>query len=192
MIMYKDTKNLSIFLIVTFFGVGKIKFAPGSFGSLGAFPLQFIANYICLEYFQPEDLLLGFLYAQLITILFCLIFGWVCVSKYIDKGEDKDPKEVVIDEVVGQLITNLGCSLGPIFVLNSKIPLSEKYAEVIFAYIVPFLLFRVFDIIKPWPIGWIDRKFKGAAGVMLDDIAASLFAIIINYALVFFLIDRFI
>ena len=72
-----------------------------------------------------------------------------------------DPSPVVWDEVVGYLITMLGAPFGVLWMLAG------------------FLLFRLFDIWKPWPIRWLDRNVKGGLGIMLDDVAAAVFACVI-------------
>ena len=77
---------------------------------------------------------------------------------YIAAGDDPDPSPVVIDEVAGQWLTLLVA------------PLDLAW------YALAFVLFRFFDILKPWPIGWLERRVPGALGVMLDDVAAALAA----------------
>lgn len=82
--------------------------------------------------------------------------GWWATSRYVSSDRD-DPSEVVIDEVAGQLLCLAVVAPGWV------------------AYALGFALFRLFDIVKPWPVGWCDRHVKGAFGVMLDDIAAAVY-----------------
>ena len=93
-----------------------------------------------------------------------LICGYT--AKHI--GVD-DPKGVVWDEIVGFLITMLGLPLGAVWVVGG------------------FLLFRLFDIWKPWPIRWIDRHVKGGLGIMLDDVIAAVFACLILNLIIYLL-----
>jgi phosphatidylglycerophosphatase A len=105
-----------------------------------------------------------------------------------------DPKEVVIDEVVGQLLT-LICTLPFI----EKIYLADKswvestspYLLIAIFYPLPFILFRYFDICKPWPINWCDRNIKGGFGIMFDDIVAAFAAIIMFHTIGMILGDYF-
>ena len=91
--------------------------------------------------------------------------------------DSKDPQEIVIDEVVGQMLTLLAL---PIY--ETLYPLPTIY------YCVPaFLLFRLFDIWKPFPISYIDKNIQGSLGIMLDDILASFYSIIILTLILFFL-----
>ena len=78
----------------------------------------------------------------------------------LQKLEEKDPQIIVVDEVVGQ---GLVLAIAPITPI---------------AYLLAFILFRLFDIYKPWPIYLIDRKMKGAVGIMLDDVIAALYAVV--------------
>jgi len=80
-----------------------------------------------------------------------------------------DPKGVVWDEIVGYLITMLGLPLGAVWVIGG------------------FLLFRLFDIWKPWPIRWIDRNVKGGLGIMLDDVIAAIFSCLILNLIIYLL-----
>ena len=63
------------------------------------------------------------------------------------------------------------------------------YIDIAFLFVLPFVLFRLFDALKPWPINWLDKNIKGALGVMVDDVAAAIFASVVQYVLVFFILD---
>lgn len=155
----KIFKDFLISAIVTCFFVGRSPFAPGTFGSICAFPIYFGISY-----------LLAGDYCLIALVIFLLfIIGVIFSSLYIANTENKDPKEVVIDELVGQMIV--------IYFCNANFP---------YIYILAFLLFRFFDIYKPWPIGLVDKNMKSGLGIMLDDILAAIFAI-----MVLCLIDNF-
>ena len=136
-------------LIATFGGIGLLPRAPGTWGSLAA-TLVAIA---LVELAGSVALIL----ATAVTTA----IGWWATSNYLARGDDPDPGPVVIDEVIGQWITILAVP-----------PTAVYYASA-------FLLFRIFDIFKPWPIRWLDRRVPGAAGVILDDVLAGIFAAIV-------------
>jgi len=131
-------------LLATFFGVGLLKPAPGTWGSLAA---------VLLWYF------LDFLHSYTYIILPAFIlFSWLVCNKADQDSESKDNSFIVIDEVAGMIVA-----------------LSFISHDVIF-YLFTFLLFRLFDIFKPWPISWIDKNIKGGLGIILDDLIAGFFA----------------
>ena len=142
-----------IFLISTWFGVGLLPLAPGTWGSLAALPVAWlITNY------------LGQTFLLVFTILLFLLGIWTS-EIYAKHTNDTDPKSIVVDEVVGQII------------VTTAIPLS------FFWYLAAFILFRISDILKPWPVSWLDKKIKGGLGIMLDDVAAAGYAWIILFVL---------
>ena len=140
----------------TFFYTGKSPAAPGTCGSLAALPLAWVAWS------------LGTSAGWLITA-FVFGTGLIAALAVIKRTGNTDHQSIVIDEVVGILITT---SVGGVNVLH---------------FFLAFVLFRLFDITKPWPVSWIDRKWKSALGTMLDDVGAALQA-----SLVFYLLLRFI
>ncbi len=152
--------------ITTFFYVGRLPFAPGTFGSLAALPFAYLLH----RY-------LGFSGLALATV-FVFFIGWWATSVETRGKDNHDPSEIVIDEVVGQWIALWPFSFG---LWNAGID------PVIFPYpgwIAGFLLFRLFDIKKPWPVSWADNK-ETAMGVMLDDVLAGIMAAICLPALAF-------
>jgi phosphatidylglycerophosphatase A len=108
----------------------------------------------------------GAYYAFLAVALVAGVFICGYTAKRI--GVD-DPKGVVWDEIVGYLITMLGLPMGVVWVIGG------------------FLLFRLFDIWKPWPIRWIDRNVKGGLGIMADDVIAAVFACLILNLIIYLL-----
>lgn len=187
-------------IIATFFYIGHIRVAPGTFGSLPAFAICYMILYfvennkIVFNIFEFNPVLQLLMSTFLIGI-FCtflmFIIGVISTHIYLKDKADKDPKEVVIDEVVGQMLVIILSSVSIIFVYSSTMPqfYNDFALKFVFLFLLPFALFRFFDIIKPWPINWLDRNVKGALGVMLDDIAAAVFATIIHFAIVFFILD---
>ena len=140
-------------LVATWFHSGLIKPASGTWGSLAALPFGVSTAY----YFGFEGLLV-------IAALGYAIGHWAS-TKWIAEAEDKDPSAIVIDEAVGIW---LALTTAP------PTPLGIALA---------FGLFRLFDILKPWPVGWADKSLSGATGIMLDDVLAGLWAALLLAAL---------
>ena len=139
-------------ILSTWFGAGLLPKAPGTWGSLAALPLA----WIIASWGGP--LALG-----VATIIVSLV-GWWAADIYVRHTGVNDPSEVVIDEVAGQWLTLLVVPPDPLL------------------YLAGFALFRLFDIRKPWPVGWADRTIPGGLGVMVDDIFAGLYAALFLYA----------
>ncbi|SFA88757.1 phosphatidylglycerophosphatase A [Poseidonocella pacifica] len=143
-------------LIALWFGVGLLRPAPGTWGSLAALPFAWVLHTIG-----------GFPLLALCTFLL-LAIGWWAVREETRGAADEDPSEIVVDEVVGQWLALWTVSWGAWHV---GMPVLALWPGVISA----FVLFRAFDIWKPGPVGWADRK-GGPFGVMLDDVIAGVFA----------------
>ena len=145
---------------VTIFCIGYAKFAPGTLGSLCG-----IFIFSCFyKFFSVNPMYLFFL----ISFIFGL--GWYFTFTYIQKNKIHDPSEIIIDEFLGQILT-----LTPLLFLKKfNLDLDNFLELIIFA----FLLFRFFDIVKPWPINIIDRS-RSSLSIIMDDMVAGLFAAII-------------
>ncbi len=144
--------------IATIFGIGFLRPAPGTWGSLFALILAILL----VQIFG----IIGFVFA----LLSISAFGWWATSVYLKQIKAKDPSEVVIDELIGQWIAVLPIAMA-VFYFNL-----EPF-DLWPAWISSFLFFRLFDIFKPSLIGWADKK-NGTLGVMLDDIFAGVAAAI--------------
>ena len=155
--------KINIFF-VTFFGIGYVKFAPGNFASIITSILLFISFHIL---YISSNIVLIFLF-------FIFFYSLYAVSSYIKKISNKDPKEVVIDEVIGQSI--------PIYLYEISHDTSKQFNDALVFYIIIFILFRLFDIIKPFPVSYFDKKFKNTFGVIFDDICAGLYVVLILFA----------
>ncbi len=186
--------------IVTVCYVGKIKIAPGTFGSLVAFPICYIIMDFSLKnqivfyisgYNPHEQQFLSVFFIEMLVATILLFIGIYFTKIYIKNTEEQDPKEVVIDEVVGQMLAIILTSFSVIFVYSSALPqkIDATYIDFIFLFLMPFGLFRAFDILKPWPINWLDSNIKGSLGVMIDDVAAALFAVVCQYVIVFLILN---
>ena len=119
---------------------------------------------IPLLFLMPSNLMA---YLAIVVVLFVLGV-WVCDTCAKNLGVHDHPG-IVWDEVVGYLITMIAVPKTLVWV------------------VVGFILFRIFDILKPWPIGWVDKKVHGGFGIMLDDVLAAVFALIVIQVVLFFL-----
>ncbi len=148
------------YLFVTCFGIGSFKFAPGTITSL-------ITTVFLYSLFHIINLPNN---AILIILLIFFIYSFYAVSEYIKYNENKDPKEVVIDEFIGQSI--------PIYLYEIAHGSSKDSNEAVLFYLYIFILFRFFDIKKPFPVSFFDKKFKNSFGVIMDDVVAGLYVVL--------------
>ena len=148
-------------LLASFFGIGLLPFAPGTWGSLAGLLLFFSFIYLQLSFFLLVSLFLCFV---ILAIVVCSIASKDLV--------EKDHKAIVIDEVAGAWLSFLFIPVLGIYDFSSSEWQKESYLAAFFL----FGLFRFFDIFKPHPISFIDRRFKSGFGVVLDDLVAGIFA----------------
>ena len=152
--------------ILTMFGLGYSKFAPGTLASFATTLLFYILFRI--GYLDSRGLYLIYI----VIVIFFL--GILLIDKFSSFFGEKDAQEIVIDEFVGQNIPLLSL----LFIPFNSATLNKDFTILI---ILSFVLFRFFDNIKPFPINIIDRKMKNGLGVMLDDLVAGVFSAIIIY-----------
>jgi phosphatidylglycerophosphatase A len=136
-------------LLATGFGIGLLPFAPGSWASL----VTLFFGWLVRSRFGVAGL------AAAATILFFL--GWAAAARVAAGGSEKDPGCIVVDEIAGQWLALLAAPLDPL------------------AYALAFVLFRAFDIVKPWPVSWADQRVRGGLGIMLDDLMAAVYALLV-------------
>lgn len=145
-------------LIATFFYVGHIRPAPGTWGSLAALPF----GWIIITYTGA--------YGLFFSIVVAYALGHWATKMETAGKVNHDPSEIVIDEVVGMWIALLPVAYGAQLMGIDTLRLWP-------GWIAGLALFRLFDITKPWLVGWADRR-DDATGVMLDDVIAGVFAAI--------------
>ena len=151
--------NKTIFLFVTLFGIGKLKKIPGSYASLATtFFLFFLFHILKI----PPNLVL-------ISIIFIFVISLFAIDKFIKGLDNKDPNEIVIDEFIGQSI--------PICLYEIAHEGVKETEKILIFYFIFFILFRVFDIIKPFPANYYDKNFKNSFGVIMDDVCAGLYVV---------------
>jgi len=147
------------FLFVTLFGIGKIRKIPGSIASLVTILFLFFLFHIVN--IDPNIVLIS-----LIIIFFISLYS---VNIFIKDLDDKDPKEIVIDEFIGQSI--------PICLYEIAHDTTKETNEILTFYFIMFVLFRIFDIAKPYPVNYYDKNFKNSFGVIMDDVCAGLYVV---------------
>ena len=147
-------------LFVTMFGLGKIPKIPGTFGSLVTIIILYLFFHILN---LPSNLIL-------LGLIIIFIFSFFAVATHIKNNKNKDPKEVIIDEFIGQSI--------PIYLYEISHGTEKLADEAIIFYVVFFILFRFFDIAKPFPVSFFDRKFKNSFGVIMDDVCAGFYVVL--------------
>jgi phosphatidylglycerophosphatase A len=144
--------------IATFFYIGHLRPAPGTWGSFAALPAALILYSV------------GGPWAVVIGVGLTYVLGHWATTVETRGKDNHDPSEIVIDEVCGQWIALLPVLFGA---ANNGVPVLDLWP----GWITAFLLFRLFDITKIGPIGWADKR-DDATGVMLDDVVAGVFAAI--------------
>ena len=149
------------FLFVTLFGIGKIKKIPGSFASLTTTIFLFFLFHIL-------NISLNIVLICVIIIFFISLYA---VNIFIKDLDNKDPKEVVVDEFIGQSI--------PICLYEIAHEGAKETDQVLTYYFIMFLLFRIFDIAKPFPVSYYDKNFKNSFGVVMDDVCAGLYVVVV-------------
>ena len=156
------------FLFVTLFGIGKIKKIPGSIASLvTTLFLFFLFHFLNVS---PNIILISVIIIFLISIY--------AVNIFIKDLDNKDPKEIVIDEFIGQSI--------PICLYEIAHEGSKETNLVLTFYFIMFVLFRIFDIVKPYPVSYYEKNFKNSFGVIMDDVCAGLYvvAVFVSYMVI--------
>ena len=147
-------------LFVKMFGIGKLKLIPGTFGSLATV----IFLYFCFHKLEINS------YLILLCLLVIFLYSFTAVTSYIKDKDNKDPGEIVIDEFIGQSI--------PIYLYEISHGTNKDPNESLIFYAICFVLFRYFDIIKPFPVSYFDKKHKNSFGVIMDDVCAGFYVVL--------------
>ena len=147
-------------LFVTMFGLGKIQIIPGTISSL----VTIIILYILFHILSISS------YSILVGLIIIFIYSFLAVTSYIKNSKNKDPKEIVIDEFIGQSI--------PIYLYEISHGTEKLADEAMIFYAVCFILFRFFDIRKPFPVSYFDKNYKNSFGVIMDDVCAGLYVVL--------------
>ncbi len=142
------------------FGIGKVPIIPGTFGSLATIIVLYFFFHILK--ISSDIILIG--------LIIIFIYSFSAIAGHIKDKENKDPKEVVIDEFIGQSI--------PIYLYEISHGTEKSPDEALIFYGVCFILFRFFDIAKPFPVSFFDKNFKNSFGVIMDDVFAGFYVIL--------------
>ena len=142
------------------FGLGKIKIIPGTLGSLAT-------TMILFYFFHILNISSNII---LISLIIIFAYSFYAVSIHIENNDNKDPEEIIIDELLGQSI--------PIYLYEISHGTTKENDEALIFYLIFFILFRYFDIMKPFPVSFFDKNFKNSFGVIMDDICAGFYVVL--------------
>lgn len=166
-------------IVSTWFGIGKFSFMPGTLGSLGAYPIFYLSVMSSSTAKEAKITMLFFI------VVLCVI-GYFAIRCFHKKTGLVDHQSIVVDEVIGQM-TTLAIAyewIGRAIVNLSLLPANASdNMTVFYIFLAAFIPFRFFDITKPFYISLIDRYWKNAVGVILDDILAGIAAAAIFFVL---------
>ena len=142
------------------FGLGRIGFIPGTFGSLATVILLFICFHILSI---SSDIIL-------LILLITFTYSLIAIKNHTKDSKNKDPGEIIIDEFIGQAI--------PIYLYEISHGTEKTTDQAIIIYAICFVLFRFFDIKKPFPVSYFDKKQKNSFGVVMDDVCAGFYVVL--------------
>jgi len=154
-------------LILTMLGVGNSKYAPGTVASF-----MTCLIYICFYNFQVS------IFFLILNIVLIFVFSVYAIDIFKASFSEIDAKEIVIDEFIGQSI--------PILTIYTFVEENNLNYFILYT-LISFILFRMFDIWKPYPINIIDKKMKNGFGVVLDDVVAGIYSAITLLTIIFFI-----
>ena len=143
------------------FSLGRIGFIPGTFGSLATVIFLFICFHILN--ISPDIILL--------ILIITFGYSFIAIKKYTESNDNKDPGEIIIDEFIGQSI--------PIYLYEISHGTEKTFDQTIVVYFACFILFRFFDIVKPFPVSYFDQKYKNSFGVVMDDVCAGFYVVLL-------------
>ena len=142
------------------FGLGRIGFIPGTSGSLATVILLFICFHILSI---SSDIIL-------LILLITFAYSFIAIKNHTKDSKNKDPGEIIIDEFIGQAI--------PIYLYEISHGTEKTTDQAIIIYAICFVLFRFFDIKKPFPASYFDKKQKNSFGVVMDDVCAGFYVVL--------------
>ena len=143
------------------FSLGRIGFIPGTFGSLATVIFLFICFHILN--ISPNIILL--------ILILAFAYSFIAIKNYTENNDNKDPGEIIIDEFIGQSI--------PIYLYEISHGTEKTFDQAIVVYVACFILFRFFDIVKPFPVSYFDKKHKNSFGVVMDDVCAGFYVVLL-------------
>ena len=141
-------------------GLGRIGFIPGTFGSLVTVVLMFI----CFHILNISSNVV------LLVLIITFAYSFIAIKNHTKDSKNKDPGEIIIDEFIGQAI--------PIYLYEISHGTEKTTDQAIIIYAICFVLFRFFDIKKPFPVSYFDKKQKNSFGVVMDDVCAGFYVVL--------------
>ncbi len=147
------------YLFISLLGIGSLSKIPGSIASL----VTTILLFFLFHFFKISPNII------LVFVIIVFFISLYSVNFYIKNLDDKDPKVIVIDEFIGQSI--------PICLYEIAHEGPKETSEILTFYFIMFILFRIFDITKPYPVNYYDKNFKNSFGVIMDDVCAGLYVV---------------
>ena len=151
-------------IFVTFLGTGYIKIASGTFASL--------ITSIIFFYLFRFNISIGYFLILCLIMILVFTYSLYAIKTVENEFEQKDAKQIVIDEVIGQSI--------PILFIEYIIFLqNQSFGADLYLYLMSFFLFRFFDIFKPFPIRYFDKNYKNSFGILFDDVLAGIYTLIL-------------
>ena len=141
-------------------GLGRIGFIPGTFGSLATVILLFI----CFHILNISSNII------ILVLLITFAYSLIAIKNHTKDSKNKDPGEIIIDEFIGQAI--------PIYLYEISHGTEKTTDQAIIIYAICFVLFRFFDIKKPFPVSYFDKKQKNSFGVVMDDVCAGFYVVL--------------
>lgn len=157
-----------ITIVITWFFIGLFPIAPGTIASLSLYPIY---NFLMISSTSYKEIELGFL----VLAVICFLIGWFCIAKFQARTFTHDNRAIVIDEVVGQLLT-FAIAAKPLLKLGVAFSTYFSMHAATLAFFIGVIFFRFFDIKKPLLIKIVDKRMKNSFAVVLDDILAAVFA----------------
>ena len=149
------------------FGIGNSKYAPGT-----------VASFVtCLIYIYFYNAKVN-IFLLLLFVIITFIYSVYSIDKFKNSFSQIDAKEIVVDEFIGQSI--------PIITIYSLVEKDNLSYFILYTF-TSFVLFRIFDIWKPYPINKIDKKMKNGFGVILDDIIAGVYSVVVLFVIILFI-----
>ena len=142
------------------FGLGRIGFIPGTFGSL----VTVILLFICFHILNISSNIILF------VLLIIFAYSFIAIKNHTKDSKNKDPGEIIIDEFIGQAI--------PIYFYEISHGTEKSTDQAIVIYAICFVLFRFFDIKKPFPVSYFDKNQKNSFGVVMDDVCAGFYVVL--------------
>ena len=163
--------------ILTMFGIGYFKYAPGTASSFVTCLIFYILFWSNFSIISNKIYIIS-------SLIFILIYSVIIIDKLSHLFKKKDANEIVVDEFIGQSIPLMFLMVQENFYVWFEI--TSKHISMLIYVLLSFILFRIFDILKPFPIGYFDKNYKNSFGILFDDVLAGIYSLIVLLLLIKF------